>query len=97
MQVDDSPLGNLAEPRKRVAVAQVGRRQGPHRLGTGLLEDVVRLDLAAQSRAQLPLDEGHELRPVRLEKFGQGVGVVTFQAGNDVVGHGQVPGTLRVP
>ena len=47
MGVDDPPLGELAEPAKRVAMVKVGLGQRMHRLDAGLLEDVVDFDFAS--------------------------------------------------
>src|SRR5437773_2170928 len=87
VQVDDPPLGDLAQPRKRIAVADLGRGQGPDRFGTCLLKNIVRLDLPAQSRAELPLNEGHKLRAVRRDKIGQRLRLTLVNAGDKLVAH----------
>src|SRR5262249_14124545 len=78
MQIDDPPLGNLAEPRKRIAVADLGRRQGPHRFGACLLKNIIGLDLSPQGRAKLALNVGHELETARLNKFRERIGIAAL-------------------
>jgi hypothetical protein len=92
MQVDDLVFGDLAKPRKRFAFAQVKVGQSPHCFGARFLENVIRLDLPPQGRTKLPLDKRHELRAVRLQKFGQRVGIAAAEAVFNVVEHGGPPG-----
>ena len=76
MGVDDASLGDLAEPRKRLAVLEFGRIQGANRLDADLLKNVFDLEPPPQPGAELPLDKGQQRFAAFSEKLGQGRDVV---------------------
>ena len=67
MRVDDALFGQLAQPRERIAIAQVEVRQRRDGAQAQLLQDVGRLELASQRCAEIAADKGKELRPPELD------------------------------
>ncbi len=60
MSVDNPPLGNLAQPAKRIAMVEAGLAQSPHGFHAHLLQQVVDFDLAAERGAKAALDESRQ-------------------------------------
>ena len=98
---DDPALGDLAQPAEGVAVLEVHFGQRANGVGTDLLEDVLRLDLALHGGAELAVDVGQEAGAAGLDEAGQGLRVALLQAGHElfVIRHAvarHAPGSWRM-
>jgi len=66
--VDDFSLAKLKHPVQRIPARQIGLSQDAHGLHTGILQDVLGLDLSLQLRANAATNEGEQRLLVGLQK-----------------------------